>query len=71
MCETVLVRSLLNCSDIGCKVEFSPLCGLVIVPDVVGHPVVELADAHRRIIRQLLKVLRKCGCRDEESRDAK
>ncbi len=48
--ETVLVRGLLDGSDMGCKIELGPLGGLVVVTDVVSHTVVELADAGRGIV---------------------
>ena len=52
--ETVLVRGLLNSSDIGGEIELSPAGRLVIVSDVIGQTVLQLADLDRRVIRQLL-----------------
>ena len=68
--KSILVRSLLNGSDIGGKVEFSPSCRLVIVPDVVGESVVQLPFPYGRIIGKLL-YLRPLGkdqyCREQDS----
>ena len=52
--ETILVGSLLNRSDVGRKVEFRPARRLVIVSDVIGQTVLQLADLDRRVIRKLL-----------------
>ena len=52
--ETVLVRGLLNGSDIRGEVKLSPAGRLVIVSDVIGQTVLQLADLDRRVIRQLL-----------------
>ena len=52
--ETVLVRGLLNGSYIGGEIELSPAGRLVIVSDVIGQTVLQLADLDRRVIRQLL-----------------
>ena len=50
MCETVLVVALLICSDVSREVEFSPLCRLVIVADVIGHAVLQLSYPYFRVI---------------------
>ena len=52
--ETVLVRGLLNGSYIGGEIELSPAGRLVIVSDVIGQTVLQLADLDRRVIRKLL-----------------
>ncbi len=70
MGETVLVRGLLNRPDIGREVELGSLCGLVVVPDVVGQPVVKLSHPDFRVIRKLLKVLSERGRRGEKQREA-
>ena len=54
MGETILVRSFLDCTDVGSKVEFRPRSRFVVVPYVISQAVVKLAFPHCRIIRQLL-----------------
>ncbi len=54
MRETVLVRGLLNSSDIGGEIELSPASRLVIVSDVIGQTVLQLAYLDRRVVRKLL-----------------
>ena len=56
MRQTVLVRGLLDCAYIRGEIEFRPVGRLVVVPDVIGEPVVKLACADRRVIRQLGKL---------------
>ena len=56
--ETVLVRCLLNSSDIGGEIELSPAGRLVIVSDVIGQTVLQLSLFYGRVIRQLLVLCR-------------
>ena len=52
VCETVLVISLLVCTNVSCKVEFSSLSWLVIVADVVCQTVLELTCPDSVVIRK-------------------
>ena len=58
--ETVLVIVFLECSYVSSKVEFSSLCWLIVVADVIGHTVFELAGSYGRVVWKL--VLTKCHC---------
>ena len=62
--EAVLVIVLLECSDVSCKVELSPLCRLVVVADVISHTVFELACSYGRIVRK--RCLTECHCCSED-----
>ena len=57
VCETVLVVLLLECSYVSSEVELGSLSRLVVVTDVVGHAVLELAYFHCRVIRKCLWLL--------------
>ena len=50
MRETVLVGGLLDGADVGGEVEFRPAFRELVVADVVGEPVVQMAHADRRIV---------------------
>ena len=52
--ETVLVRSLLDGSDICGQIEFGSVFRFVVVSDVVGEPVLELPLPYSRVIGQLV-----------------
>ena len=63
--QTVLVRSLLDCSDMCREVELGTLCRLVVMPDVVSHAIVQLADFHGRIVgKRALSASDDCGAKD-------
>ena len=55
--KTVLTRALVDCSDIGCKIELAPFLGLVIVTNVIGKSILELTHPHFRVIRKGLGLL--------------
>ena len=63
--ETVLVIVLLECSNVSCKVELSPLCWLVVVADVISHTVFELAGSYGWVVRK--RCLTECHCCSEDS----
>ena len=54
MCQTVLVRGLLDSTDISRKIELGTICRLTVLHDVVGQSVFELSFPYGRIIRQHL-----------------
>ena len=56
--ETVLVRGFLDCTNMRCQIEFSPLCRLVIMFDVISQTIVELAYADSGVVRQQLLGIR-------------
>ena len=59
MGQAVLVVLLLQGAYVVGDEEIRPLPGIVVMPDVVGHPVVEPADPDLAVERHLL--LRACG----------
>ena len=60
MCQTVLVRSLLDSTDIGGEIELCTLLRLVVMTDIVGKSVVKLALTDSRIVGKRLHLLRSC-----------
>ena len=52
VCKTVLIGLFLDCANVGCQIELCPLCGLVVVTDVVGKTVVQFAHAGFGIVGQ-------------------
>ena len=72
--ETVLVRSLLDGAYICRQVELRPAFRPVVVPDIVGEPVVQLSFADGRIVRQLLDLRllsEDNGCGEQRSDECK
>ena len=59
MGQAVLIVLLLQGAYVVGDEEIRPLPGIVVMPDVVGHPVVEPADPDLAVERHLL--LRACG----------
>ena len=51
--ETVLVRSFLDGTHVGCEVEFGTVGRFVIVPDVIGEPVIQGSLADCRVVWKL------------------
>ena len=49
VCQTALTLFFLYCTDLLCNVEVGLVLGLFVVADVVGEPIVELADLHRGV----------------------
>ena len=58
MCKSVLVRSLLDRSDIGGEVELGPSFRICIMHDVISHSVLEGPLADSRVVRKLFHLLR-------------
>ncbi len=61
--ETVLVVFLLEGSDVSSEIEFSPLCRLVVVADIIGHAVVQLSYPYCRVIGKRSLTKRRCSCK--------
>ncbi len=50
--QTVLVRGLLDCAHMRCKIKFRPLGRFVIVLDVISQAIVQLAYTDSLVVRQ-------------------
>ena len=68
MCKTVLVRSLLKCSDVGSQIELGPVCGLVVVAYIIGHSIVQLSDLCLGVVWQCGQLLSEYQCGGAEQR---
>ena len=53
--ETVLVRRFLNGADVGGQIELRPSFGNLVVADIIGKTVFQMAHADRRIVGKLRK----------------
>ena len=69
MRQTVLIRGLLDGAHMGRKIEFRSSGRYLVMPDVIGHTVVQLPYLHGWIIRQYLHLTLsqsaegdECGC---------
>ena len=56
--ESVLVRCLLDGSDVGGEVELRPVGRLTVMHYIIGQPVLQLSLFYGRVIRQLLVLCR-------------
>ena len=64
--KTVLVGSFLDCTNVCCQIELRPLGRFVVMTDVIGHAVVELADLDGRIVgKRRLRVSQHCRCKKQ------